>query len=205
MSTAIAKAVRFECSNPRFKPDEVAAIGAELWRLSEEKDGGLRPEDVVAAATADPSSPLRKGFTWDDGKAADKCRRQEAAKLLKSVWVVVPYKADGEQRTRRIQAMHLVVRQVCVQPVEEPDEALPDPGVTRPRRAAVVRNERVYVPLKAVCDNSNYGEQVVAQALEELQRAQAKYVQYRDLPAFKARKDQFRKKLEAFMASLDAE
>lgn len=66
------------------------AIRAELERL--ERDGKIRPVDVVEAAK-DESSPLHDCFTWDDGEAAHQYRLMEARNLLR-VYVVRP---DNEQ------------------------------------------------------------------------------------------------------------
>lgn len=50
--------------------------------------GLLRPTDVVKAARA-PSHPLHSKFTWDDGRAAELYRLEEARRLIRiSVTVV---------------------------------------------------------------------------------------------------------------------
>ena len=67
------------------------AIRAEIERL--ERDGKIRPVDVVEAA-ADESSPLHDCFTWDDGEAAHQYRLIEARNLLR-VYVVRPDAEEG--------------------------------------------------------------------------------------------------------------
>ena len=54
---------------------------------SDEK-GRLRPEAVVEKAKA-RSSPLHDWFTWDDSRAAAKCRLDEARVLIRSYSVVI--------------------------------------------------------------------------------------------------------------------
>src|SRR5690606_25615999 len=67
------------------------AIRAEIERL--ERDGKIRPVDVVEAAK-DESSPLHDCFTWDDGEAAHQYRLIEARNLLR-VYVVRPDAEEG--------------------------------------------------------------------------------------------------------------
>ena len=49
-----------------------------------EEDGRLSPEIVVKAAT-NPKSPLHKYFEWDDSKAAESYRIQQARQIIKIV------------------------------------------------------------------------------------------------------------------------
>lgn len=67
------------------------AIRAEIERL--ERDGKIRPVDVVEAAK-DESSPLHDCFTWDDGEAAHQYRLLEARNLLR-VYVIRPDADDA--------------------------------------------------------------------------------------------------------------
>lgn len=61
----------------------------ELLSLSEQNNGVLMPEGVVAAAKA-KSSPLHSYFTWDDTAAARKQRLWEARQLIACVVEYVP-------------------------------------------------------------------------------------------------------------------
>jgi hypothetical protein len=61
---------------------------ARLAVVDLEKRGRLTPRDLVDAAR-DPSSPLHSEFEWDDGKAADDWRIEQARRLIRSVKVMV--------------------------------------------------------------------------------------------------------------------
>lgn len=54
----------------------------ELERIRKANDGILRPADVVFAARS-KSSPLHDWFEWDDGKAADEYRLEQARRLIR--------------------------------------------------------------------------------------------------------------------------
>lgn len=53
-----------------------------------ENQGRLKPEDVVNEAKK-PSSPLHDYFEWDDEKAANEHRLEQARQLIRSVRVVI--------------------------------------------------------------------------------------------------------------------
>jgi len=59
------------------------AVRNEMLALLDD-DGLLKPEAVVAAA-ANEASSMHKFFTWDDAKAAAKCRLEEARALIRNV------------------------------------------------------------------------------------------------------------------------
>ena len=54
----------------------------ELYRLAKDNGGELRPGDVVKAARP-KSSPLHKCFQWDDSKAAQAYRLWQARQLIR--------------------------------------------------------------------------------------------------------------------------
>lgn len=58
----------------------------ELGRI-EEAAGGLTPASVVEASR-DEAAPLHPVFTWDDTKAGENWRRQEARSLIRSIEVI---------------------------------------------------------------------------------------------------------------------
>jgi len=58
-------------------------IGEELWEIHE-RDKALTPEAVVSQAQFLNSS-LHGAFTWDNSKAARKCRLAEARYLIRSI------------------------------------------------------------------------------------------------------------------------
>lgn len=54
----------------------------------EREDGTIDPDELVAVAK-DESNPLHEYFTWDDTEAAQKQRRTEACRLIRSVRATV--------------------------------------------------------------------------------------------------------------------
>jgi len=69
-----------------LKPSDAAT--RELEALAAE--GRLTPRDTVERAR-DPKSPLHSYFTWDDAKAADERRLDQARSLIRSVRVEIEY------------------------------------------------------------------------------------------------------------------
>lgn len=74
--------------------------GLELKRLTRSCAGVIRAEDVVRVAEIE-SSPLHPAFTWDDTKAADEYRKDEARTVLQSIREVIT-RDDGVDEQRRI-------------------------------------------------------------------------------------------------------
>lgn len=58
-----------------------------------ERSGRLTPGDVVEAGR-DPESPLHPMFEWDDGKAAERWRLEQARSLIRSVTIRVEISED---------------------------------------------------------------------------------------------------------------
>lgn len=67
-------------------------VRKELEKLADKK-GILKAKTVVVSAKTNPI--LRPYFTWDNNKAADKWRLQEAHNLIKSFYVVVSDTNNG--------------------------------------------------------------------------------------------------------------
>ncbi|WCM88820.1 hypothetical protein [Acidovorax sp. NCPPB 3576] len=65
---------------------DAQAVGERLDQIRS-KANGLTPESVVADA-AQPSSVLHPHFEWDDSKAAERYRLDQAGHLIRSVTVV---------------------------------------------------------------------------------------------------------------------
>ena len=71
-------------------------------------DEGFTPDDLVRLAS-DPSKQLHKCFTWDDTKAAESWRRQEARVLC--CHLKVQYVDDGKAKDtapRKLEIRHYV-------------------------------------------------------------------------------------------------
>ena len=64
-------------------------IGEALARIAAQNGGNLSPHDVVEAARAD-RHPLHRHFEWDDAKAAEAYRLDQARHLIRIVRVERP-------------------------------------------------------------------------------------------------------------------
>jgi hypothetical protein len=73
---------------------EAELVGRELVRI-EKKHGAILPEKVVDEARPDQAK-LHPYFTWDDEKAAELYRRDEARGLIRSVVIIRPDTEDEE-------------------------------------------------------------------------------------------------------------
>lgn len=112
--------------------------------------GEFTPTDVVNAARSE-SSPLHDQFTWNDVEAAEKYRVVEARHLVNTITVVIKV-GNKETETK---AFHSIT-------VQDSNEKI----------------EHRYATVKVVAKNEAMREQVIANALRELQSWQARYDQY---------------------------
>ena len=81
------------------KNQDPTVIGTELERLIDNNDQRLIPEKVVETAQ-NPMSPLHPLFEWDDAKAAQAHRIEQARHLLRSVQVTIITNKGQEITTR---------------------------------------------------------------------------------------------------------
>ncbi len=122
-----------------------------LRAIAVEHNGLLRPEDVVEAARP-LWHPLHRRFTWDDTRAADLYRLEEARKLIR---VTVQY----------AELDHEVMPVRCFVSLT-PDRAEEGGGY---RETAVVMNNR------------SFREQLLADARAEMESFQRKYARLTEL------------------------
>jgi hypothetical protein len=61
-----------------------------------EKNGKVDPEDLIAAAR-NPTHPCHGDFTWDINKAAEKCWRDEARRLIRMVGFTLKVEDSGQR------------------------------------------------------------------------------------------------------------
>ena len=101
---------RYE-SGARFRGVAAQVAGRELARIRTENDGKLRPADTVAAARPD-DAPLHPIFTWDDKRAAENWRLEEARHLIRAVRIVT--KAGDEPAF-----VHIRVNQMAQEDADE--------------------------------------------------------------------------------------
>jgi len=130
---------------------ETAKVAAELYRIAKEKGGSLqllRPIDVVDEAR-DESSPLHKHFEWDDTTAAEQHRLWQARQLI-SVCVTMIPREDRDKPP-------IVVR---LFPSLSTDRGRKDGG---------------YRPLNVILAKPELRNQLLADALAEMERFEAKY------------------------------
>jgi len=129
--------------------EDAEIIGTEIEALAEQNHV-VTPAAIVAAARP-KSSRLHPYFEWDDKKAAERYRLNQAQFLLRMVHVVVESQPDP------VRAFHVVT-------VAEND-----------------RIERGYVPLRTVVAQPVLMDQVLESARQELESWRKRYSQYQQL------------------------
>ena len=75
--------------------DPGGALGKALEDITREHDNRLEPEDVVAEARK-RNHPLHKHFTWDNDKAAESYRLDQARALIRSIKIVAQEEINQE-------------------------------------------------------------------------------------------------------------
>jgi len=127
-------------------------ILAELERIAAAHGGLLRPAEVVRAAR-DPRSPLHPHFEWDDSAAAQKYRLWQARQLIR----------------------------VVVEPIE-----LPRSGKSPVRVWVSLAEDRKadgggYRTTEAILSRSELRQQLLEDALKELEVFERKYAHLQEL------------------------
>jgi hypothetical protein len=132
-------------------PADVA--GRELERISKRHGGELRPEEVVEESR-EPEAPLHPVFEWDDERAAELHRQEQARGLIRSVRVV--YQDADDQPSQRI--AYISVR-------TDPD------------------SDRSYVSATRVMEEPELKNQAIADAISLLRGVQRRYRELTELEA----------------------
>lgn len=125
--------------------------GKEITRLHRLHGGDVTPETVVAAAS-DEESPIHELFTWDDDQAARKHREAEARSLLGAIKITVLGDHDEPIKTRAF----VKVR----------------------KQDSEGRGHNVYTTVTAAFKDPDLRDQIIAQALRELEYFTNKYKGY---------------------------
>lgn len=86
----------------RISNDDARIVGPIIERIAKSSGGKATPQAVLGAAR-DPSSPLHRFFEWDNNKAAEAYRVEQASYLIRSI--EVQYTGKKEDRVR---AFHVV-------------------------------------------------------------------------------------------------
>lgn len=76
-------------------PVDPQVAGEELEKIRIRQNGRLESEDVVSAARP-ADSPLHPAFEWNDKKAAEKWRLEQAGHLIRSIVVTLDDTGDRE-------------------------------------------------------------------------------------------------------------
>ncbi len=123
----------------KFQKKDAQVIGETIEKLKEKK-GYVKTEDIVESARI-KKSPLHKYFEWDNSKAAQKYRLQQARGMISSVVeVIVVSEEKVEQRSFF--------------------------SVTAKTNG---NSEKVYVTLKDAVETTDYRKQLLNQAITTLE------------------------------------
>ena len=145
-----------------FPASQAQIVGKFLIELQERSgDEALKPKQVLEAARP-KASPIHDYFTWDNQKAAEKQRLEEAAYLLRSIQI--EYVDLGPERRAGTMRMLVNLRR---DPVEE-DEA------SRP-------SDRVYLPMVSVLKDPEWRRQLLMEALDQAIHWRTRYEHFTEL------------------------
>jgi hypothetical protein len=86
---------QFAWVSGRKWPVAADVAAAALNEIAGKNDGALRPSAVVEESRPE-DAPLHPCFEWDDSKAAELYRQDQAAKLIRSVRVIQSDEEDEE-------------------------------------------------------------------------------------------------------------
>lgn len=128
---------------------DAQAIGEKLAAL--EAKGRLTPDAVLKDAK-NPKSVLHAQFEWNDAKAAERWRLEQAGHLIRSVTVVVEQRDEAEPQVIR-----------AFVPISGSEDT------------------RSYVPMMKALGDAEMRKQVLAQAHSELGAVARKYRELKEL------------------------
>lgn len=110
-----------------------AAVAQELELIRKRHRGILRPADVVAFAR-DPQTALHAEFEWDDSKAAEQYRLEQARQIIRCVVRIV------EEHTPPVRAyVSLQSDRRAGDSYRDVGDVLSDPGLRRQLLAQALR------------------------------------------------------------------
>jgi hypothetical protein len=135
----------------RMTDDQAARYGPVLTTMS--REGILKPSNVVEAAKPE-ESPLHDWYTWDDRSAATAHRLWQARTMLNSIVTII----DIDGRHEETRAFHVVT-------IIDADGD----------------EEQGYASLPTILRDDAMRQQVVDNALRELETWQERYAQYSEL------------------------
>ncbi len=88
----------FETVNGPFSDQDAQVIGPILLQL--ERDHGEVTKGLVLTEARRKSSPLHEHFLWDDAKAAEQHRLDQAAQMIRSIKIIVEITGGETVKTR---------------------------------------------------------------------------------------------------------
>jgi len=137
----------------QFNQKKVHVYGAELDKIAREYDGELSPKIVVEEARQ-KNSPLHECFEWNDAKASESWRRQQARCLINHIEVEIIYKDEP----KRMRAFTSIVFDL------ENDE-----------------KERRYIDTEVVMQSKSLREKAVNQAFKDFMILRTKHKELSEL------------------------
>lgn len=140
-------------SGAHIKAD-AQSVGEELTRLQRDNGERLTPRIVVDAARP-VESPLHPAFEWDDVRAAELFREDQARHVIRCVRVV---KQDGDATK---------LQRVFVNVVETTADG----------------EENAYVPMARIASDADLYRQVLERAAADLRAWESRYDQFAELAA----------------------
>lgn len=140
--------------------EQAQKFGEQIEALIEANDGSIVVTQVVDDAKHE-DSPLHEFFEWNDQRAAERYRLNQARYILRSIEVMIKAE-DGQENT--VRAFHHVTV---------------DDSFTSARNKA----EHVVVTIQRAMSEEDLRKQIIEEALRQLQAWQRKYRQYKELGA----------------------
>jgi len=139
----------------KLSDSQAKVFGKRIDWLMDQNGRSVTPEDLLMDAR-NAKSPLHKYFEWSDRAAAEQWRLNQARYVLRSISVDVVY-ADGNKKTTR--AFVNVNR-----PIGDDEE-----------------RKSVYVNIESALSDSDMGDQLLEDAVSELDSWRQRYAMLREL------------------------
>lgn len=89
LNALVARNQRYAAASGAGYNDEEAQVLGGLMEHMRLQGVEVTPHNLLQIATP-PESPIHKHFTWDESKAADEWRKQEARHILNHLVIVMP-------------------------------------------------------------------------------------------------------------------
>lgn len=146
----------------RFPASQAETVGKFLVHLQEQSGTEeIQPKQVLEAARP-KASPIHDYFTWDNQRAAEKQRLEEAAYLLRSIQI--EYVDLGPDHRAGTMRMLVNIQREAVEAGEE----------SRP-------SDRVYLPMLSVLKDPALRHQLLVEALDQAIHWKNRYGHFKEL------------------------